>query len=250
MIKNKLVKKIAVALAFTGLFTVAATIKTTVKTTAAEAQSTFNVDSITGDYTVLNPTDYFLDCKNQGTVGKTINFTTNVSGYATYLGYTYTLSNKAEAKPGTVYGPYSCETFSWTPETAGLYAVNVKCQDVYGNAKYATQYVEINDKLSIDSFTSDHPYTGAELQGKAKLGETINLETEVSGGYKYTNKKYTYTISPRNASSDNRTVIYYNMSSSELAWTPKYSGIYAVNVKAKDDLGNTDNKTLYFMIEA
>lgn len=250
MIKNKIMKKIGMSVAVVALLSTGIISATVPAVSAAEQEEcTFNVDSLTGDYVTLNPTNYNLDCKNQGTVGKPITFKTSLTGYGMAIGYTYSLSNKAVARPADVFGPYACDTFTWTPTTQGLYSVRVACKDCNGNTKYGNQYVEINAPLAIDSFTSDHPYSAGEFQGRAKFGETINLEAVVSGGYKYTNKKYTYSIIPRSATSTNRTITYYNLPSSELAWTPKYPGIYCVDLLVTDDIGNSETKSLYFLIE-
>lgn len=244
MIRNKVVEKIGMAIALVGLLSTG--VVTTSATVASAEECTYKVESLTGDYTVVNPTDYYLRIKNQGTVGKPITFKTNLSGYGSGIGYTYSFSNRGMAKPADVYGPWASNTYTWTPEYAGEYYVSVKCKDAYGNEQYGSQYVQINDKMEITSFTSDHEKIEGDTQGKAQLGETIKLQTKVEGGYPY-GKKYTYTISPRSASPQNRDVVYYSQGDT-LSWTPKYAGIYAVRVDVEDEIGNTASKSQYFMI--
>ena len=74
MIRNKVVKKIGMAIALVGLFSTG--VVATSATVATAEECTYKVESLTGDYTVVNPTDYYLRIKNQGTVGKPITFKT------------------------------------------------------------------------------------------------------------------------------------------------------------------------------
>lgn len=241
--KSNLVKKIALGLALAGALSVAVVNAPVNEVVASASEATFSVDSITGDYSVMNNTAY----KNYGTVGKTIHFTTNVSGSAASLGFTYSISNRAVQRPATVYGPYATNKFNWTPEQPGLCSVNVTAKDAYGNSKSNNVYVFVNEALQVTSLTSDHPINLGEFTGRSNVGETVTFTTATTGGY-YGNKTYTYTIIPRNATPENRTVTYYNQSST-LQWTPSYPGIYAIQVEAKDQTNNVATKTIYVQVQ-
>ena len=241
--KSNLVKKLALGLALAGAFSVVVVNVPVAEVSAAASEATFSVDSITGDYSVINNSVY----KNYGTVGKTIHFTTNVSGSAESLGFTYSISNRAVSRPASVYGPYATNKFNWTPENSGLCSVNVTAKDAYGNSKSNSMYVFVNDALKVTSLTSDHPINLGEFTGRSKVGETVEFTTATTGGC-FGNKTYTYSIIPRNATPSNRTVTYYNQSST-LQWTPKYSGIYAIQVEAKDQTNNVATKTIYVQVQ-
>ncbi|MBD7910618.1 C1 family peptidase [Clostridium cibarium] len=182
-------------------------------------------DEINTGCEVLNFKGVGIDKPSPRLIENPITISTHIEGGSGSRLYTYSLINSSGVVKEIIAENTSEDSKIWTPKEAGEFKVRVNVKDtVTGETGIKELECSINKPLNIEKFEN------VDSNNKP-VGSKIVFNTVATGG----DGKITYTykvVSPE------KTTILENSDKTSIEWIPRKSGIYWIEVQAKDSLGN------------
>lgn len=246
---KKKVLSIMMAVAMTLSVTAFATAVTAVNnTTVTFADTTSSVNLRVDATNILFPNNEY---EGRACVGDTVKINATASGNVKY-----DMHVSKRNGMGTGNESYtnlnSGTNLSWTPQSTGLYQIDITATNVDTNVS-ETKYLHfsVSEKLSIDELAVenlntatryDNIYSGKEISVNSR--EEIAISAKSIGGAGQV--VYNYKVTPRQG--QYHSSYSYVSTDGNFKFIAPYSDLYGVTIEAKDQLGHTSTKYLYFSV--